>query len=229
MTHAMRRIAPPVMKILVSSFAVMTLAFTLGCRKPKQNEPAAAPKRDTAPRLRGTFITDSGMTCLWDPSAFADVRDYDSWEAKLLKDDDITRHIESGAFVPINIGSDGAYEIEVRVGAADNPAVLSAREAKYLVAESEPYLFRSTGRLCVSGIEHVDGKPGKNVGALSLPAGDYAVKLHLIGWDCEPGMTNDGGTPKEGALPDFVALVNPRPPGATGFRLKLQTFPSPGN
>jgi hypothetical protein len=181
-----------------------------------------------AKRIRGTYMTNSGMTCLWNPAAFIDVMDYDTWEAELLEDEDIRRHIRAGAFVPINIQSDGVYEIEVRVGTAADPAVLSEREAKYEFVASEPYLFRSTGRLCVSGIECVEKKPADGVGVLAIPRGDYAVKVHLIGWDQEPGMKRKDGKPKKEALPDFVAVMNPKPKGKTKFRTKVETFPPPG-
>lgn len=168
------------------------------------------------------------MSGLWDPSAFADVQDYKSWEARLLEDKDIVRHIEAGSFVPINVGSDGAFEIEVRVGTGARPAVLSDRERKYLTVASEPYRFRSTGSLRVSGIEYVGRPPSREVGVLSLAAGEYVVTLHLIAWDKEPGMKDADGKPTSGALPDFVALVNPRSHDASTFRTSVRTFsPAP--
>jgi hypothetical protein len=67
-------------------------------------------------RIRGTYHTDAGMLCVWNPTAFTLIVDYDTWEAQLFEDDDIAGHISSGVFVPINIGSDGAFDFEMRVG-----------------------------------------------------------------------------------------------------------------
>lgn len=181
-----------------------------------------------AERIRGAYATDSGMTCLWNPAAFEEVVDYDTWETQLLEDKDIRRHMNAGAFVPINIQADGVYEIEVRVGTAAAPAVISDRETKYLTVASEPYLFRSAGTLCVSGIEFVEHEPGDGVGVLALPEGDYAVTVHLVAWDDEPGLKKKDGSPKNEALPDFVALLNPAGSGETKYRTKVETFPPPG-
>ena len=174
-------------------------------------------------RLRGAFATDAGMHCLWRPAAFADVRDYDAWERQLGEDADILRHIAAGDVVPINIGADGAFEIEVRVGSADSPAILSGRERAYLDAESRPYRFTSDGELRLSGIEHVCADPGAHVGRLALVPGEYSVVVRLISWDREPGMRSSDGRPSPGALPDFVVTVNPASDQAE-FRADLRTF-----
>ncbi|MBI1325450.1 hypothetical protein GC170_19980 [bacterium] len=169
--------------------------------------------------------TDAGMHCLWNEAAFEGVSDYDSWEKELLNDADIRRHIAAGHFVPLNIGSDGVMSIEIRRGTSETPAALNEREERYVIVASEPYLLRSTGRIGVSGIEHIEVPAGEIVGLLDLPAGDYAVRVHLIGWDEEPGMSTDDG-PAPDALADYVVLIDP----ATGdepFRTELETFPSP--
>jgi len=174
-------------------------------------------------RLRGAYVTDAGMHCLWRPSAFASVRDYASWDRELGEDDDILRHIATADLVPITIGADGAFEIEVRVAATDSPALLSGRERTYLDAESEAYRFRSDGELCLSGIELVSADPDTNVGRLALAAGEYSVVVQLIGWDREPGMRTLDGRPSPDALPDFVVTVNPSG-GRREFRTDLRTF-----
>ena len=174
-------------------------------------------------RLRGAFATDAGMHCLWRPSAFASVRDYDTWERQLGKDVDILRHITAGDFVPINIGADGAFEIEVRVGSVDSPATLSERERAYLDAESEPYRFTSDGELRLSGIEHVCADPDAHVGRLALAPGEYSVVVRLVGWDQEPGMRSSDGRPSPDALPDFIVIVNPAG-DQSEFRTDLRTF-----
>jgi len=174
---------------------------------------------------RGLYPTASGMHCLWDQAAFTGVGDYDSWARELLDDADIGRHIAAGRLVPLNIGSDGAMEVEVRVGAPGAAAELTDREAKYLIVQSEPYRLRATGPAGVCGLEHVAVPPGPGVGMVPLPPGEYAVTAHLIAWDEEPGMQTDDG-PAPGALPDYLLLVNPAADGMQ-FRAAVQTFESP--
>jgi hypothetical protein len=171
---------------------------------------------------RNAYPTDAGMHCLWDETAFVGVTDYDTWEKELLRDEDIRRHIAAGHFVPLNIGSDGAMEIEIRIGTPDRPAELAERETKHLIVASKPYLLRSTGRIAVSGLEHVEVPAGEVVGMIDLPAGDYAVRVHLIAWDEEPGMSTDDG-PAPGALPDYVVLIDPAGVGGA-FRTETDTF-----
>lgn len=171
---------------------------------------------------RSTYSTDAGMHCVWDQSAFSSVSDYDSWERELLEDKDIERQIRAGSFVPLNIGSDGLMDIEIRVGTATSPAELNARETQYLIVRSEPYLLRSQGAICASGIEQVCVPLEDGIEAIPLPAGDYGVTVHLIAWDEEPGMQTDDG-PAEGALPDYVVLINP-PDSSKAFRSELKTF-----
>lgn len=183
------------------------------------NETAVA----SVTRLRGTYPTDSGMHGLWRPSAFAAVHDYDSWERELFEDEDIARHIAAGALVPINIGSDGVFEIEVRFGTAAAPAQLSEREAAYLTFSSDPYRFVSDGEMCVSGVEYVTFVPDAYVGRLPLPAGEYSVVVHLIAWDQEPGMVGADGSPSADALPDYVVLIG-APDGDSRYRTDLRTF-----
>lgn len=174
---------------------------------------------------RGVYPTDCGMHCVWDQAAFAAVTDYDSWSRELLNDSDIERHITAGRLVPLNIGSDGAMEVEVRVGTRESPAELTAREANYLIARSEPYKLHATGSTGVSGIEQVVVPLEANVGTVPLAAGEYAVTVHLIAWDEEPGMQTEDG-PATDALPDYLVLVNPAAPG-TRYRTALLTFDTP--
>ncbi|MEV7091822.1 hypothetical protein AB0M80_03190 [Amycolatopsis sp. NPDC051045] len=84
----------------------------------------------------GVMATDAGMFGLWSPASFGDIVDYDTWESALLEDDDITRHILAGAFVPVNIGSDGAFQVLARVGSVSTIADLTPRERQYLLVSS---------------------------------------------------------------------------------------------
>ncbi len=178
--------------------------------------------------INRTFATDSGMLALWEPHHFQNITDYDSWEHELLDDADISRHIQQGAFVPINIQSDGAFQCVVRAASAEVPATLSDRECRYLVVSSEPYLFRSRGTVAISGIEHISQSPDKSTGSFPLRAGDWAVTIHLIDWPSEPGAKSPDGNPTSTALSDFVILLNPAAT-QTRYRTKVDTFENPGN
>lgn len=174
--------------------------------------------------MRKVVTTHSGMYALWEGRAFPDVVDYDSWESRLLEDADIENEIAAGHLVPINIHADGVSEIEVRVGTANDRAVLASREEKYLtVSTPAPYLLKAGDRLHFGGIEHVHAEPVPETGALSLAPGRYEVHVHLIDWQQEPGMTNPDGSPLPGALPDFIVLLNPAN-GAESGRLTVNTF-----
>jgi hypothetical protein len=105
--------------------------------------------------INGVMVSDAGMFGFWAPRSFCEVVDYETWESALLEDEDVMTHIAAGAFVPVNIGSDGTFQVVARVGSAPKPAVLTDRERQYLVISSEPYLFISTGEAVISGIEHV--------------------------------------------------------------------------
>ncbi|GAA2691211.1 hypothetical protein Apa02nite_032750 [Actinoplanes palleronii] len=165
----------------------------------------------------------AGMFGLWSPPAFRGVVDYGTWEAELLEDQDIDRHIRSGAFVPINIHSDGEFQFLVRIGSAGLPAALTVRERAYLVVASEPYLFVATDGALLSGIEHAGAKPGPAL-RVPLPPGRWQVCIFLLDWTAEPGHQDREGAPLPGALPDFTLLLNPAPPTAV-FRTSIETFP----
>jgi hypothetical protein len=165
----------------------------------------------------------SGMYCLWNQSAFASIHDYESWERLLCEDTDIEKQISSGAFVPINIRSDGVAEIEIRVGSREQPESLSERENSYLGVSSAPYLLRVLGPVFVSGIEHVEGTPSANCEKVDLAPGAYAATVNLIDWTAEPGMLDENDKPRPGALPDFVVLINPTV-GNENFRISVDTF-----
>jgi hypothetical protein len=166
-----------------------------------------------------TARTDAGMWLLWQPEAFSTVHDYDSWAVELEDDADILGHIDRGDCVPINIGHDMAAAFVVRAAGPAGVAVLTDRESAYLVATSEPYLFVSEGSVALSGIEHAGVEPS---GEVELSPGRWAVTVHLISWDDEPGMKVDG-RPAPDALPDFVVLLNPANE-LQQFRTELATF-----
>jgi len=175
---------------------------------------------ETAPvEASGLTWTDAGMCALWDPASFTGIVDYDTWDAAFGEDEQIEAHICTGAFVPINIEADGAFQVLVRVGES---ATLIEREARYLVVTSKPYLFVSTGEARVCGIERV-GHPVEHDGfALEVPAGRWAVTVHMIDWAKEPGSRDQDGRPTPDALPDFVVLLVPDSGGP--YRTRVVTF-----
>jgi len=101
------------------------------------------------------IATGAGMFGLWAPTSFRGIVAYDTWESALLEDAQIVGHIGAGALVPVNIGSDGAFQVKARIGSTTAPAQLDERETRYQLVFSEPYLFISSGSAVISGIEHV--------------------------------------------------------------------------
>lgn len=172
--------------------------------------------------IKAVVGTDSGMLAMWDAEPFAGVVDYDTWESELCLDGDIQRHVQAGDLVPININSDGAFEVLVRYGTAPT---LTRREAEHVVVMSEPYLLVSSGAVWLSGIEHVGS--ADDAVELAVGEGEHEVVLHIIDWHSEPGSTSDDGKPASTALPDFVALVRPAGEDGGPYRTEITTFPPP--
>ncbi|MFG2723825.1 hypothetical protein [Streptomyces canus] len=174
------------------------------------------------------MATDAGMLVLWDPQSFTDIVDYDTWDPQLGEDEDVERHIRTGSLVPINIRSDGAFGVLVRVGGPDRPVVLTERESRHRLVSSEAYLLCSSGQAWLSGIEAVGAEAWPGTAQFDLPVGRYSVVIHLIAWEDEAGSVDEDGTPSAGALPDFVALVSPAGPEQDIFRSDVETFDRPG-
>ncbi|MBC6451699.1 DUF6386 family protein [Actinokineospora xionganensis] len=160
--------------------------------------------------------TSAGLCAVWQPEAFAHVVDLDTWEDHVAEDEALIRQIAAGAFVPINIGGDGAFQVVIR------QTPLTERERRYLLVSSEPYLLISKGSVNLGGLENV----GEYVGdgeELELPAGRYSVYVHLIDWKLEPGSFADG-EPTASALPDFVVEVAPETDADQVYRGQVRTF-----
>jgi len=167
------------------------------------------------------------MLALWAPERFTDIVDYDTWDPELGEDEDVERHIRTGSLVPINIRSDGAFGVLVRIGGPDRSAQLTERESKHRLVGSETYLFQSSGQVWLSGIEAVGAEAWPETVQFELPAGRYSVAIHVIAWEDEAGSVNADGTPSATALPDFVALVDPAAPEQDTFRSAVETFDRP--
>ncbi|MFE1522092.1 hypothetical protein ACFW9I_35770 [[Kitasatospora] papulosa] len=169
------------------------------------------------------------MLALWDPQHFQAVVDYNTCEKELLEDEDIVRHIQEGAFVPLNVCGDGAFGILVRTASADAPARLTERAAAHRLITSQPSHFVSRGRVLVGGIETVSGNASDGVIEHPVPQGRYAVVVHLIDWQAEPGSQDADGRPVPEALPDFVVLINSAQSGQGAYRTAVQTFELPND
>lgn len=159
------------------------------------------------------------MLCIWDYDRFKHIHDYDSWDEELCEDEDILRNIENHSFVPLNLG-DGVFEVEVRIG--DNN--LSEREKEYLLVPSQPYLLKTSGRVCISGLEHVSGEIDDNISNLDISMGQYIVQINLIDWNQESGAVDENGNPTEIALPDMIVFISEKNNSAMEFRTEIETF-----
>ena len=173
--------------------------------------------------IADVLATDAGMLGLWSPTSFREVIDYETWEDALLEDEDVSRHIAAGAFVPVNIGSDGAFQLAARIGSTHEPAELTERERRYLLVSSSSYLFVSTGAAVISGMEHVQADPDVGL-KIPLPAGRWSVTVALLDWADEPGSKDDHARPTATALPDFTLLINPEDDPSCAYRTNVLTF-----
>ena len=150
--------------------------------------------------------TNAGMCALWQPEHFAHVTDLDAWEDDVAEDVALVRHMEQGAFVPLNVGGDGAFQITVRGG--NGNAGLGDREARYVLVSSQPYLLNSRGTVALGGLEAVGGAMREDAIEIPVEPGRYSVVVHLIDWKAEPGALTIEGRPSENALPDFLVEIN---------------------
>jgi hypothetical protein len=178
---------------------------------------------ETVIEVAATAVTDAGLFALWNPSRFSQVTDYSSWEASLGDDADVAGHARAGDLVPIDLDADGAFGFLIRAS-SERAVTLTDRERLSLTASSKPYLFQSEGTAHLSGIEYVSAAPPPATPAIGLPAGHYAVTVHLIDWAAEPGARDpSSGKQADGALPDVVVLLGPAPEDAR-FRSTTRTF-----
>ena len=168
--------------------------------------------------IRVDLHTDSGMLGIWNMETFEHINDYDSWDKELCEDKDIIGHIESGTFVPIDLG-DGVFSVDVRIG---TPEDMSDREREYLLVPSKPYLLKSSGQVAVSGIEFISGEKSSKYTSFHLDSGDYSVFLNLIDWNQEPGALDESGKPTKNSLPDLIIFISKQE--EKEYRKEIQTF-----
>ncbi|MEU1051926.1 hypothetical protein ABZ397_05105 [Streptomyces sp. NPDC005876] len=169
--------------------------------------------------------TSAGLFGVWRASAFDHVNELDQWENEVAEDSALERQISVGAFVPINIGGNGAFQVAVR--GVEAPGNLSQRERSYLLVSSDPYLLVSDGVLELGGLESVGNYAGGEKVKIRLDNGRYAAIVHLVDWQAEPGGRGLDGNPSAGALPDFIVEIFAEVPGGLKYRTKVETFNRP--
>ena len=162
--------------------------------------------------LTAVVPSDAGMHALWDVAAFETIDGYESWSRELEEDRDIVRHIGAGCLVPINIRSDGVFCITVRADPTAMPR-LSIDEQRRVIVSSDAYRLKTSGRIAVSGIEHI-GPVDERVAEGRLDPGDYDAVVHLMDYDDIPDRGDQH--------PDFVITVGP--PLASAGRTAVETF-----
>jgi len=215
----MVRLSTPVFAALL---AALLLAACSPDRSPQADaQTACAPEWQPEPgtTLLASLPTDSGMHGLWDPQRFRTLCDFDAWARNFVDDQDIRRHIASGAFVPIYVQSDGVALIEVRVGSAQAPASFDPGAQARIERRSSPYLFVSQGMVGVSGIEYINAYSGDASRFLALPPGRWVAEVLQV----EPQEGLDSQLADR--VPNFVVLLNPEPAqGPPHYSQDVDTF-----
>ena len=180
---------------------------------------ACASPRQVRPLTEATFVapTDAGMHALWDAEHFRDICSDAAWEKALLKNASIEQHIRAGHLVPVYVHSDGSPAIRIRVGSRQQPAALTADEARWVQARSEPYRYLSPGSVSVSGLEYVGGAAGAAVQAWGLARGEWRVQVYAL------AMPDDQRGPDGRFPPDFLITLNPAVGGEV-YRTSVETF-----
>ncbi|XVV10936.1 hypothetical protein ACQP2X_39780 [Actinoplanes sp. CA-131856] len=164
------------------------------------------------------------MFALWQPEYFDGRAGVDQWDSLFTDDTAIADFVAEGVFVPINLGIDGGFQFVVKVGQGES--LISERESEYIAVSSEPYRFVSHGNGVLSRLELVGTRSDPEVHAIPLASGQYAVIVHLLDWEAEPGSSNEDGSPVPNALPDFIVELHPDR-GVSKFRTKVETFDRP--
>jgi len=168
------------------------------------------------------FLTssDSGMICIWNLKTFQGIVDYPTWEASLLEDEEILGHIRTGALVPLTRG-DSASEIEVRIFPGTE---MNSRENDYTLVRSRKYLLVTDGEIVVSGIEHIERKPGAKAKVIQIGRGRYVVTANLIDWNQEPGALDSDGKPTETAMPDVIVQIEKAASPEGEYRVDIDPY-----
>ncbi|MFN7054613.1 hypothetical protein [Hyphomonas sp.] len=137
--------------------------------------------------------TDVATLALFDPGELAHTAGWPfSWFGDAFA---FEPECAAGRLVAWSTGSDGSFKLRVTTGA------LTAREAAYASPEWEfPYTVHH-GRVMVAGIDALEWAlrtPPDVQGIdtygewVDMPPGNYAVTVHAIFWDEEPGSDEEG-------------------------------------
>lgn len=89
---------------------------------------------------------------------------------------------------------------------------------------SHPYLLETSGKICISGLEHVSGDFDDNASTMELNSGQHIVKINLIDWNQEPGAVDEDGNPTDIALPDLIVFISDYDNSEIEFRTEIETF-----
>ncbi len=164
--------------------------------------------------------TNSGMWALWDCESYKDVTDYEHWEPLFCEDKDIEKQIETNAFVPIYVHADGIRSFTLRINEE-----LSEKEENYIITKSEEYLFSTSGRIAVSGIDYISSDVVEQQTILAeVPKGYYSVEIVVIAWDDDPEAFLENGEVSEDALSDFVVILRSDADPHGAYRKSVDTF-----
>jgi CdiI immunity protein len=144
--------------------------------------------------------TSAGLCGLWQPEAFSQVADLDSWEDEVADDSALIRHIGAGDFVPINVGGNGAFQVALR--GRTSATVLSERETQYRLKISNCGGYRKAlwwlGCCCVEG--HHGQELPKSTASGSASDGETIAVV--------PRTTTSGrGNPAMTAYPQLAHLA----------------------
>lgn len=176
----------------------------------------------TAAGWQATLVlrTSAGMGGLWQPEHFEHVTSLDAWEDEVSEDLGLSRHIEAGAFVPLNVGGDGVFQVVLQESGRTD------RQARHTLVSSQPYLLISNGTLALGGLETVGSYIG-GAHVVQFKPGRFVVRVHLIDWKAEPNSMDENGKPTADALPDFVVEINLESAPLPAYRRSVQTFERP--
>lgn len=176
-------------------------------------------------QISRTVRTDAGLCAIWQTDYFVETGNPDDWDDWASDDELLVQAISAGAVVPVGVGADGVFEVLIRWNFSGSG--LTEREGRHVLVSSEPYLLASSGVLYIGGLEEAGDLPGRDTNRIELPTGRYSVVVHLVDWKAEDESVGPDGSPREGALPDFVVEIRAEGGAGNSYRTKSATFSRP--
>lgn len=104
------------------------------------------------------------------------------------------------------------------------PIISQKEKNEYLLVPSQPYLLTTSGKVCISGLEHVSRVLDDGISVIELSPGQYVVQINLIDWNQEPGAVGDDGNPTDIALPDMIVFISDIISPNMAYRTEIETF-----